>query len=265
MSISLTFGGRKVVGDGFGIPIILRYVLQTCETVKQAIKQLKRLSSHMSYNITVLDKSGDYATVLVAPDREAIVTKDRVATNHQQNIEWQEQATFSKTLERKEYLENLISEPSSVIPAQAGIQKNIAGNDEKSIIDSFHQPPLYSTNYQQSFGTVYTAIYKPKSSSMTYHWPKQQWQHSFKKFNEGQITIQLGQSNDTAAEWQTTDNCSSDLLSKQIKDQFDNIFDYLPESAITNKSAFKQLKQKLKSNQAFNWQQFNSSMQEIWQ
>ncbi len=275
LAISLTFGGRKVIGDGFGIPIILRYVLQTCENVKQAVTQLKRIPSHMSYNVTVLDKSGDYSTVLVAPDREAIITKDRVATNHQQNIEWQEQAVFSKTLERKEYLEKLISEPFSVIPAQerhphlqsAILDSRLRGNDEgknkadivkpndeKTIIDAFHRPPLYSTNYQQSFGTVYTAVYKPQSACMTYHWPNQQWQHSFKQFNQGQKKVQLGQSLDSATEWQASDSYSNDLLSRQIKAQFDSIFDYLPESAINNKSAFNQLKQKLKSNQAFNWQ-----------
>ncbi len=265
LAISLTFGGRKAVGDGFGIPIILRYVLQTCETVKQAIKELKRVPSHMSYNITVLDKSGNYATIFVTPDQDAIITKQRVATNHQQNIEWQEQAVFSKTLERKEYLAKLILESShSVIPAKAGIQK-YTSDDEQSIINNFLQLPLYSTNYQQNFGTVYTAVYKPQSSSMTYHWPNQNWQHSFKKFNQGQMIIQLGQINGVSTEWQTTDNSSNDLLSKQIKAQFENIFNHLPESAITNKLAFEQLKRKLKSSQTFNWQQFNTCMQKVWQ
>lgn len=36
LAVSLTFGGRRVVGDGFGVPLILRYVLQTCETAEEA-------------------------------------------------------------------------------------------------------------------------------------------------------------------------------------------------------------------------------------
>jgi len=30
--VSLTFGGRREVGEGFGVPLILRYALQTCTT-----------------------------------------------------------------------------------------------------------------------------------------------------------------------------------------------------------------------------------------
>jgi len=36
LTISLAFGGRPVVGDGFGIPLVMRYVLQTCSTVDEA-------------------------------------------------------------------------------------------------------------------------------------------------------------------------------------------------------------------------------------
>ena len=38
LAVSLTFGGRRVVGDGFGVPLILRYILEFCETVKDAVK-----------------------------------------------------------------------------------------------------------------------------------------------------------------------------------------------------------------------------------
>ena len=36
LAVSLTFGGRRVLGDGFGIPIVLRYLLETCGTVEEA-------------------------------------------------------------------------------------------------------------------------------------------------------------------------------------------------------------------------------------
>jgi predicted choloylglycine hydrolase len=29
LAVSLTFGGRRVLGDGFGIPLIMRYVMET--------------------------------------------------------------------------------------------------------------------------------------------------------------------------------------------------------------------------------------------
>ena len=43
LAVSLTFGGRRVVGDGFGVPLILRYVLQTCETAAESAKALGRI------------------------------------------------------------------------------------------------------------------------------------------------------------------------------------------------------------------------------
>ena len=164
------------MGRGFGIPLIVRYVLQTCENVKQAIEQLKRIPSHMAYNVTMVDRTGDFATVMLAPGQQAIVTKQNVTTNHQQKIAWPEQAGFSKTVERKRHLELLLNTP---------------GLNENQLIKAFHCPPLYSTNYQQNFGTVYTAVYKPESGTMAYHWPDEQWQHSFGLFNEGVKTVNL--------------------------------------------------------------------------
>ena len=36
LAVSLAFGGRKVVGSGFGVPLVVRYLLETCETTEQA-------------------------------------------------------------------------------------------------------------------------------------------------------------------------------------------------------------------------------------
>ena len=36
LAVSLTFGGRQEVGPGFGVPLILRYILQTCRTTAEA-------------------------------------------------------------------------------------------------------------------------------------------------------------------------------------------------------------------------------------
>ena len=67
LAVSLTFGGRRVVGDGFGVPLILRYVLETCERAEEAGRVLGRIPCHMSYNVTVLDRRRDYLTAYLAP------------------------------------------------------------------------------------------------------------------------------------------------------------------------------------------------------
>ena len=253
LALSLTFGGSKEVGQGFGIPIILRYVLQTCETVKQAITQLKRIPSHMAYNVTVIDKSGDFASVFLSPNHPAIVTRDRAVTNHQQSIIWPEQARFSKTAERKSHLKNLLS------------QKHLT---EQQLIEHFHQAPLYSDNFKQHFGTVYTAVYKPLSAEMAYHWPGQQWSHSFDQFNSGEKQIMLADCPDQPigqGDYAYQADRSDDFIPESIKPQLEAIFSYMPQSLVTNKSAYHTLKQNLNSDKHIGWSQFTSSMQQLWQ
>jgi predicted choloylglycine hydrolase len=104
LAVSLTFGGRRVVGDGFGVPLILRYVLETCEGAPEAARTLARIPTHMAYNVTVLDAQKRHATIWLAPDRPAIVTNAAVATNHQERIEWYQHARVTATLERERYL-----------------------------------------------------------------------------------------------------------------------------------------------------------------
>ncbi len=58
----------------------------------------------MGYNVTVVDKSGNYATVYMNPDRPAQVVYQAVATNHQHQVEWDEYAAFTHTIERKHVL-----------------------------------------------------------------------------------------------------------------------------------------------------------------
>lgn len=262
LAVSLTFGGRRVVGSGFGIPIIMRYVLQTCENVKEAIEQLKRVPSHMAYNVTAVDQSGDFATVLLAPDQAAIVTRQGVATNHQQHITWPEQAGFTRTLERKRHLEALLEK---------------SGLNENTLVDAFHRSPLYSSNYRQNFGTVYTAVYKPLSGSMAYHWPDERWQHSFKAFDEGTKSIMLGKpARDTLSPAATAlpqaSICVpsfdagrvSELITPAVLRQFGYIFSYLPQDCVANKSAYRQLKNELESDESMSWTRFSGAMQQLW-
>ena len=55
LAVSLAFGGRKARGAGFGVPLIVRYLLEVCERTRDAVAVLRRLPSHMSYNLTLID------------------------------------------------------------------------------------------------------------------------------------------------------------------------------------------------------------------
>ena len=176
LAISLTFGGRRVVGEGFGVPLILRYVLQTCETAEQAGAALARIPTHMSYNVTVLDKKRQYLTAMMAPDRKTVITHAAVATNHQENVEWVSHARFTATVERERFL----------------LQRLTLHRDpQDKFISAFLKPPLYSTAFSAGFGTLYTAVYRPRLQQMELRWPGSVWSLPMTGFEEGSRMIRV--------------------------------------------------------------------------
>lgn len=170
LALSLTFGGRRVVGVGFGVPLILRYVLQTCETAKAAGEALARVPTHMSYNVTVVDRQRHYLTAYLTPDRPAQITHAAVATNHQERVEWGRHARFSATVERERFLLQRLS---------------LHREPEESFIAAFLKPPLYSTRFDAGFGTLYTAVYRPRSGALRLLWPEGHWDLSLDAFQPG--------------------------------------------------------------------------------
>ena len=180
LAISLTFGGRKISGEGFGIPLIMRYVLETCKDVPEAVSTLLRLPSHMSYNITALDKSGKYKTIYLTPDKGPHVDIEKVATNHQQDIEWLEYAEFTATKERKAFLDHLVDH-------------EVVNRDQ--LRQRFIMPPLYNKDLQKNFVTLYSIQYDLEELSATIFWPDKEVKQSFKNFREGRVFIPMNKSN----------------------------------------------------------------------
>lgn len=172
LAASLTFGGRKVVGEGFGIPVIIRYLLEVARTVEEGMAILKRVPIHMAYNVTLIDASGTYSTIYLSPDRPPVVVETPVATNHQVEVEWGDYASLTKTIERKMFLDELIASPHET---------------ETSMLKRFLHPPLYSTNYAKSFGTLYTIIYRVDSKNLEIHWPDNHLIQSFNQYREERI------------------------------------------------------------------------------
>lgn len=176
LAVSLTFGGRRVVGRGFGVPVILRYVLEFCDNVDKATKVLSRIPTHMAYNVSLLDRQGRYATVYIAPDRAAVVSQAVVATNHQRAIEWSQYAEATASLERERYLIFRLRE---------------ASDKPDELVQAFLQPPVHSRAYKRGFGTLYTAVLQPGYGSLTYLWPNARWRQSLQEFESGNREIQL--------------------------------------------------------------------------
>ncbi len=174
LAVSLTFGGRRMIGKGFGIPILLRYVLETCSNVDEAVEVLQRVPCHMAYNVTLLDSAKNYRTVYLSPDRAATVTLSAVATNHQHEVEWADHAHETASVEREDYLLKKLTQRTD--PAAR-------------FIAAFQRPPLYSLNFERGFGTLYTAAYRPDRGTLDLHWPGFSWSHTIDKLAEGTRAI----------------------------------------------------------------------------
>ncbi|HET6565117.1 MAG TPA: C45 family peptidase [Xanthomonadales bacterium] len=172
--VSLTFGGRKAVGRGFGIPLVLRYILETCSTTAEATRVLQRIPCHMAYNVTVLDAEGRYKTVFVGPDRQPVVTNAAATTNHQHQMERAEHARAKSSVERQAFLLARLEQ--------------VAEPPER-FLAAFQRPPLYSLNYEQGFGTLYTAVYVPEKRALELRWPGLKWLLPIEGFREGTRTI----------------------------------------------------------------------------
>jgi predicted choloylglycine hydrolase len=177
LAVSLTFGGRPQVGQGFGIPLVIRYVLEVCATAAEAVQVLQRLPVHMSYNVTVIDRTGQLATVYLAPDRPARVSDLAVATNHQGEVEWAPYVAAIRSVERQERLAELLASGAS------------AGD----VVAACLRSPLYATRFGEGFGTLYTAEYRPAEGVARYHWPDRTWEHSLDRVDPGPVTVRLGE------------------------------------------------------------------------
>lgn len=179
LAISLAFGGRKTVGVGFGMPLILRYVLETCRTVREGVAVLRRVPSHMSYNVTLLDAEGASETVYVAPDRPLSIATFPCATNHQQQIDWPAFAESTGSAGREQHL-------------IAGLHDATVTADE--FVARFLAPPLYQSSFARGWGTLYTAVYESHARGMALHWAGFSLQQSIESFQEGAVTLSFGTS-----------------------------------------------------------------------
>lgn len=172
LSGALSFGGRRETGPGFGMPLILRHVLETCDNTPEAIEVLKRIPSHMAYNITLLDREARHAVVELAPDRKTVVHVRQVSTNHQAPPLWPEYQRFSHSQAREEHLHLQLGKPDG---------------DPEQLVAAFLEPPLFAREYSRGSGTLYTVIYRPTLGVVEYLWPGARVVQQLDDFEEQQL------------------------------------------------------------------------------
>ncbi len=176
LAVTLAFGGRKAVGDGFGIPLVVRYVLETCETADEAAAVLTRVPVHMAYNVTVLDREGRHVTAYVGPDRPTVLSRRRVATNHQPRAEWSQYVHATASLDRFRVLDAHVDDPRET---------------RERFVQRFLEAPTYQPLRSEGWGTLYTAIYDPVGGAVELRWREGRWAQSLDDFRPGALSLSL--------------------------------------------------------------------------
>lgn len=164
----LTAGGGRVEGQGFSIILMLRYVLETCRTVDQAIRALSRIPIAQSQNVVLLDRTGAYSTLFLGPDRAPAVSGALACTNHQEVVVGPTGNAATDSVKRQRAVLMVLEEPGMTLP---------------NLIGRFLEPPLYSRRAQST--TVYTAVYWPGEGRVDYLWPGKIWSQSIGRFEAG--------------------------------------------------------------------------------
>src|SRR5271168_3588523 len=139
---SLTFGGGGGHGLGFSIILLLRYLLETCRHVDQAIAALSRIPVATSQNVTLLDRSGVFATLFLGPDREPAMSRNRTCANHQEIAATPDSPAIRNSIERERAALMALEDPAATL---------------SSLSARFLEPPLRSR--RAASPTVYTAVY----------------------------------------------------------------------------------------------------------
>ena len=173
---SVTFGGGTAQGLGFSIILIVRYVLETCSEVSEAVAALCRIPVALSQNVTMLDKTGTHATVFLTPERAPSVSRTLVCANHQD-------PSVSTGLSR--------SAASSVAREQAAL-RTLESSDATlvNVIEAFLTAPIYSRSATSP--TVYGAVYRPAALTVDYFWPGNVMTQRIGSFRPGQYVHEYG-------------------------------------------------------------------------
>jgi predicted choloylglycine hydrolase len=172
LAVAIAFGGRPVVGEGFGIGLVVRYLLEFARDVPEALDMLRSVPVQLSYNVALVDRSGHGAIAYIAPDRELMVSGEAVVANRQGRTEWPEHAAFCGTVAREEAMHAALTDP---------------GLSTESLVQHFLRPPVYRSTAASTWGTVYTAIYDCDALTVDLAWPDDRWSLSMGQFAEGTL------------------------------------------------------------------------------
>ncbi|MDQ0232635.1 C45 family autoproteolytic acyltransferase/hydolase [Metabacillus malikii] len=149
--IGMTLVPDEKVRPGVNFYFTVRYILEHCQNVKEAIEVLRHFHTSLSNNYLIADKSGEMAVVEIGPNHFNVRTPNAnesyiVCTNHFKHQTSQPIATWSKTTERNTNIVNELNSKEQLTEEQA---KQIMSNSEGFVC-------LNLKKY--NFGTLYSLV-----------------------------------------------------------------------------------------------------------
>ena len=126
-----------------------------------------------------MDGDGDVCTAYLSPDRDVVLTRAVVATNHQGRVEWHEHARATKSVER---------ERGARARSSARARRRSASSTASC---SRRSSPSTATG---GMGTLYTVAYHVGEARAEFRWPDGRWEQRFGAFTEGVRVVELTQS-----------------------------------------------------------------------
>lgn len=145
------FTHRKKPGDGFVCYMIGRIILETCATVKEAVKLLKEIPHRGSFSYVVMDLSGETFVIEASP-RAVDVRKTNVCTNHFEIQTFENRNYLKDSYQRLEAIKQKQAETTDVYKAY-----RLFNDKDKGV---------FSSDYKSWAGTIHTSVYLPKDKQM---------------------------------------------------------------------------------------------------
>lgn len=141
------FINTKQSADGFICNMIGRILLETCQTIDNAIQLLKEIPHRHSFSYPLLDRSGRSVVVEASP-RNVVVHQSNYCTNHFEKLTEENRYRMEDSLRRQAEMKK--QETMVIHPLDAFKMMNDPSRG------------IFSKNYGAWSGTLYTAIYFPQ-------------------------------------------------------------------------------------------------------
>ncbi|MCP3688150.1 MAG: hypothetical protein GY784_07030, partial [Gammaproteobacteria bacterium] len=176
LAVSMSFGGREEFGTGFGISLVLRYLLEFAGNVSEACEMMRRIPVNGAYNIMLLDSDSNFETISVSVDQPPRYLGSAISTNHQQGSNWPIYEEKVHTHQRYQYLSELADSAQCT---------------GREFAQHFLLPPLYQDKFARGFGTLYDAAFYPQRNACEYFWPEYSWELDFDHFSDREYVMQF--------------------------------------------------------------------------